>query len=273
MTSKDPRLAIPQYLADELPESERQSFEAELAENPELRVEVAELRALWEDLGLLPEAEPSASLRAKFYQSLHGITRGRETAAKAEPKKSWWRFAVWPQLAGAAALFLAGLYFGHAGFTQQKHEEEVAQMRTQVQSLREMVALSLLDRQSAASRLQGVSWSSRVDRPDNELLSALLTALNQDPNVNVRLSSIDALEGHAQDASVRRALVDSIPKQESPLVQIALIDSLVHLRDRSAMSEFQRLAQAQDVNAAVRQRAHWALVRLKDEPQDNNPGK
>ena len=271
MTSKDPRLAIPQYLAGELTGSERTAFETELAGNPELRLEMAELRSLWEDLGLLPEAEPSPALRARFYQSLHAITRGRQTA---EANRPWWlRFGLWPQLAGAAALFLAGLYFGHVGWNTRKHDEELAQMRTQVQSLREMVALSLLDRQSAASRLQGVNWSSRVDRPDNELLSALLSALNQDPNVNVRLSSVDALARYAQDASVRRALLDSIARQDSPLVQIALIDTLVHLRERSAMSEFQRLAQAQDVNSAVRQRAHWALLRLSDEPQNDNPAK
>ena len=66
MTSKDPRLAIPQYLAGELTGSERTAFETELAGNPELRLEMAELRSLWEDLGLLPEAEPSPALRARF---------------------------------------------------------------------------------------------------------------------------------------------------------------------------------------------------------------
>jgi HEAT repeat protein len=135
-------------------------------------------------------------------------------------------------------------------------------MHAQVQSLRTVVALSLLDRQSATSRLEGVSWSSQVDRPDGELLAALLKTLNHDPNVNVRLSSLDALEKFNGNREVRKALVDSIPLQDSPLVQIALIDALVHARDNGAVMELKKLTSDGDVNVAVRQRARWGVERL-----------
>jgi HEAT repeat protein len=93
-------------------------------------------------------------------------------------------------------------------------------------------------------------------------MSALFTALNHDPNINVRLSSLDALETFSGDATVRKALADAIPMQNSPLVQIALIDALVHLRDRGAAGEFRKLTSDRDINVAVRQRAQWGLEKL-----------
>jgi hypothetical protein len=154
------------------------------------------------------------------------------------------------------------MYLGRVNMHEQTRTDEMAQMKSQVQNLRAMVALSLLERQSATSRLEGVSWSSRVDRPDSELLSALLGALNHDPNVNVRLSSLDALEKSTHDAAVRKALVDSIPLQDSPLVQIALIDALVRARDNAAATELKKLVHDREINTAVRQRAQWGLERL-----------
>jgi HEAT repeat protein len=94
---------------------------------------------------------------------------------------------------------------------------------------------------------------------DRNVSSALLAALNHDPNVNVRLSAVDALEKFASDASIRAALVDSIAVQESPLVQISLIDALVQIADRDSAPELRRIAADEQVNSNVRGRARWAL--------------
>jgi HEAT repeat protein len=159
-------------------------------------------------------------------------------------------------------LFSAGLLVGHLQPERQKPSGEVEQLQTQVQSLRQTVALSLLERQSATSRLEGVEWSNRVERPDGELLSALLNTLNNDPNVNVRLASLDALEKFADENSVRKGLVESMSTQDSPLVQIALIDAMVRMRDRDVKNELRKLTHDSEVNAAVRQRAQWGLEKL-----------
>ena len=135
-------------------------------------------------------------------------------------------------------------------------------MNSQVQNLRELVALSLLDRQSAASRLEGVAYSTSIESPKQEVVSALVRALNHDANVNVRLSSLDALERFAQNAAVSKALVDALENQDSPLVQIALIDSLVTTHNRAATAELRKLTAASAANPAVRQRAQWGLDKL-----------
>jgi HEAT repeat protein len=93
--------------------------------------------------------------------------------------------------------------------------------------------------------------------------TALLTALNHDANVNVRLSSVDALEGLAGDPAIRSALVDSIPTQESPLVQIALIDALVQIHDTAASVELVKISRDPAYNPNVRQRAGWGIQKLQ----------
>ena len=263
MTSEEFHHMIPEYLSGRLTFAQRASFEAQLNQSPELRIEVEELRATWQGLGLLGEEQPSAALRARFYQRLNDLNNGRSRPIMGG--YAWWK----PGLAGLVwqstivlALFCLGMYVGRVSMSGHNSPEEAARLQSQVQSLQQTVALSLLDRQSATSRLEGISWSSRVARPDGDLLSALVSTLNHDPNTNVRLASLDALEKFSGEPTVRKALVNSLPVQDSPLVQIALIDALVQLRDHGAAGEFRKLTDDTEVNASVRQRAQWGLHRL-----------
>jgi len=209
------------------------------------------VREIWEQLGQLPQPVPSAALRARFYQKLNA-------ALRPAPKKPFWKQAFVWQTAAAAVIFAAGLGVGRMG----QKPTEISELRSQVEGLRQTVALSMMDKPSASSRLEGVEWGSQVAKPDEELIGALLTTLNQDPNINVRLASLDALEKFTTSGKVRTALVESISKQESPLLQIALIDALVHIHDRAAAQEFKQLSGDKQVNAVVRQRAQWAVEKL-----------
>jgi hypothetical protein len=263
MTSEEIRLLIPQYLAGDLGVAERNVLETALGGSAELREEVEEMRALWNSLGSLPEEQPSPALRARFYQRLNEIKTGRSRPLTGG--FAWWK----PGLAGlvrqvtiALALVAIGMYLGREKFGGSASSDEVRRLGTEVQNLRQTVALTLLDRQSATSRLEGISWCGRVDRPDQDLVSALVNVLDHDPNINVRLSALDALGKFSGDERVRGALVNAIQLQDSPLVQIALIDALVHMRDSSAASQLRNLTDNARVNPAVRQRAQWGLQKL-----------
>ena len=255
MTPEHVRMLIPQYLAEDLTPSERQVVQAQMEANAGFKTEVEGLREIWQQLGLIEAPEPSSALRARFYQKLNATARG-------ERKKSIWTPRLFAQLAGAAVIFSVGIGVGHFAGESKAKPTELSQLQSQVEGLRQTVALSLMDKQSASSRLEGVEWSSQVSKPDEELISALLTTLNQDQNINVRLASLDALEKFTADENVRKALEQSIPRQQSPLLQIALIDALVHIKDHSAAEEFKQLSGNDKVNAVVRQRAQWAVEKL-----------
>jgi hypothetical protein len=263
MTFEEIRLLIPQYLAGQLAPAEKDIFEAQLNASPELRIEVEELRPLWDELGCIPEERPSDALRARFYQKLNAIAKERNRVS--DTGFAWWKSGLQGlvrQTMLAIALFAAGLYMGRVNAGMSPATQEVKRLDTEVQTLRQTVALSLLERQSATSRLEGISWSSRVEHPDSDLVSALLSTLNSDPNINVRLSALDAVEKFSGDPAVRKSLVESIPRQDSPLVQIALIDAVVHMRDNTAATELRKLTGDRQVNASVRQRAQWGLQKL-----------
>jgi hypothetical protein len=264
MTPEEMSLLIPQYLSGQMTPVEKAAFEAELATNAGLRLEVDELRSVWEGLGSLSQEMPSPALRARFYQKLHDIQTGRSRAV--ERDYAWWKPGLQglvPQTILALAVFVLGTYVGRTNLDGRgSSTQEVKRLGTEVQTLRQTVALSLLDQQSATSRLEGISWSSRVDRPEPGLVSALLTMVDRDPNTNVRLSALDALEKFAGDPTVRKALVDSLPRQDSPLVQIALIDALVRIHDRAAAGQLRKLTGDAEANSAVRQRAQWGLDKL-----------
>jgi len=140
---------------------------------------------------------------------------------------------------------------------------EVSHLRGEVDNMRQLVALSLMQQQSASDRLRGVNYAYRVEPSDPEVLAALLTTVNHDPNVNVRLAAVDALKNFTDNPVGRKGLVQALPKQDSPLVQIAILDQIVELRDRSADSTIQFLLSKQNVNPDVRQRAQWALKQLQ----------
>jgi hypothetical protein len=60
----------------------------------------------------------------------------------------------------------------------------------------------------------------------------------------------------------RTAIVQSIPKQTSPLVQIALIELLVDLKVTDAATELKALSTDEKIDVSVRERAKWALGKL-----------
>jgi hypothetical protein len=213
-------------------------------------------------------APDSDRMRARLDAVLDAV----EHAAPAAPPRLFGRrgfgagrfYAV--QSLAAAALLLVGVAIGRfvvpSTTKPADSSSEISAMRSEMRELREMVSLSLMQQQSASERLKGVTWTGQLDRPSGEVVSALLDALMHDPNVNVRLATIDALERFASREDVRRAAIEAVDRQMSPLVQIALIDFLVKTNERQSAPMLRRLAQDPQVNTAVRSRAAWGLQQL-----------
>src|SRR5207248_3341721 len=120
----------------------------------------------------------------------------------------------------------------------------------------------LLQQQSATERLRGVSYTGRMQTMDPEIVMALIQAVAHDPSVNVRLAAVDALSKSAGDPGVLHSLTQSLPRQDSPMVQAALIDYLVDARDHQAVGTLRQLAAQPDLNPAVLERTHFALQQL-----------
>lgn len=130
----------------------------------------------------------------------------------------------WPLALAASALLAAGI--GFYGGRASAPSNDIASLRKEVRSLREVVALSLLDQQSASERLRGIRYSASVDASDPELAEALSHTLRADPSVDVRLAAADALRRFPLSTKSRESMWQILTTDDSPLVQIAVIDLL-----------------------------------------------
>ena len=210
--------------------------------------------------------EPSAQVRDRFYESLAAYRHGMESARSGWKEKLatlWPRQPAW-QMGISFALLVLGIGAGYSLRTDKREAQqpEVAQLRGEVSNMRQMVALSLMQQQSAGERLRGVNWAYRVESSDTEVLSALLETVNSDSSINVRLSAVEALHRFGASPVTHAAIVQSIRKQTSPLVQIALVELLVDLKVTDAAPELRKLASDDTIDSSVRERANWALGKL-----------
>jgi HEAT repeat protein len=177
------------------------------------------------------------------------------------PSKPVWQFAV------ALGCLVVGLFAGQAVLGKrgssdemaERRKDEMAELRKEMSSMRQLVTLSLLQQQSAAERLRGVTYSYRAEPNDMEVLSALLETANQDSSVDVRLAAIDALRSFSNSSVARRGLVQALGSQNSPLTQIAVVDALTELREPSAAPVMRQLLARPDLDENVRKRLDSAL--------------
>jgi hypothetical protein len=259
---------LPDYLQEGVSGEEKKIVEQHL----ESCAECSEIAGLWKKLALIPDEQPSAAGRERFDAMLQAYQTGRQQQVNTDRIREgrasiwhvfqWWRSPV-GAVAWSIALIALGTYVGlHVGGAKSTSQQDLAAMHTELANMRQMVALSLLQQQSASQRLEGVTWTRREEQLDPQVLSALMHTLRYDPSVDVRLAALDALSRHAGQPQVKKTVVDALQEQQSPLVQVALIDQLVEWRDAEAAPRLEKLRQMPDVNPTVRQRADWAISKL-----------
>jgi len=258
---------LPDYLQGSLNPDQFREVEAHLGQCADCFEEVA----IWKKLSLLPVEQPSLASRARFeamlqaFQASHSTRRRNESESK--QRASAWIFFRWLRaplgaMAWSAALLIIGIYAGLHLANFKSRFQDLAAMQSELANMKRLVVLSMLQQQSASARLEGVTWSTREQQLDPQVLSALLHTLRYDQSVDVRLAALDALSRHSAQPQVRGSVVSALPEQQSPLVQVALIDQLVEWHDREAKPHLERLRQSPNLNPTVRQRADWAISKL-----------
>ena len=267
MNCDDVRQHFADHWSGNLAGEARREFDDHLAGCAACREQAERLSFLWDRLGSLPAERPGPELRERFYTMLEAYRVGLGDAPRRRLAAAEWLRQLWPrrpafQAMVALATLVAGVGIGYMIAAGRRQEPEISQLRAEVNNMRQLVALSLLQQQSASERLKGVTWAYRVDESDTQVLGALMKTLNQDPNDNVRLAAVDALKNFADTPAVKNGLGPSIAQQTSPLVQIALIDLAADLRERQASDALRKIAGDAGASPEVRERARWALGRI-----------
>jgi hypothetical protein len=270
MNCQETRKKIPDLLNNGLDIAEASLLRDHLRSCSSCQEEFQELDETWTRLGILKEEQPGPELRRNFYRALESyqkelVPRQRsgwqQRIAQFLPH---WQFSA-QALRLTVAMLIVVLGFG-AGFFigagKNTDSEQLLVLNQEVDNLKQQVSLSLLSQPSASARLQGLSMTSRLQDPAPAMITALLETLNNDPSVNVRLSVVDALYLFADREPVRASLVASLPQQTSPLVQIALIDLMVSLKEKRATVALKKLLDDKKIIPEVRERARTGISQM-----------
>ena len=267
------------YQSGALPPHESTQVRDHLKTCPTCQREWADLQLTLLTLDKLPEPEPSSRLRANFYAMLEDTQSELDAPspfALARSRLDGFFARLLPsrpalQFAFTFALLLVGVFVGNRFVasadpvvvtqTDPATQQELADLRARIESMDQLVSTHLV-KQPANNRLRGVLAALNEDDANERTLAKLLNSLAFDPSVNVRLTALEALYAHVDLAPVRAGVMSALPRERSPLVQVAMVDFVVASRDPEAASTLDRLARDPSVDTVVREAARRGLVRL-----------
>ena len=171
---------LPDFLTGSFDETERTAIQTHLQTCSSCRHEFESLSTLWNTLGVLPQEKPTPQMRERFNAMLAAYEQGVRHASSrtsfldtldALVTRLWPRRPV-IQFGIALLMLLMGAVAGSVlnRSTEQESTSEaslqVAQLHGELQSIRGMLAVSLMQQQTATERLRGINMSSRIAEKD-----------------------------------------------------------------------------------------------------------
>jgi len=257
MEKKDFEIWAMDYLRDALADNEKKTFEDLLEKDKTLNHQFLELKSTWELMDGIVVPEPSHQMDTSFFNELDQEIQ-KQKEVKSSLKEAMDGVLQWllkPQLAyGLLVLVLIGAYF--INLERDSKTQIVPQTvdNSETEEVRGKLVLTLLEQSSANKRLEGVSEANKIGKVDEQVIKALLRTLNKDPNVNVRLAAIESLTNYVGDPLVRQGLIQSIPNQESPIIQVTLANLMLALEERKSIEPFRQLLEKPELDTTVKKK-------------------
>jgi HEAT repeats len=222
----------------------------QLLESGEVSIaQLTDVNLLQNKLEQINNGLPSLQLDDHFYTMLAKEKRKEKKFTFSLP--SW--SSLLPKLSFAASFTILGFFMAYL-FINRTAAPEVKQLTQEVSDLKEMMMLSLLEKESATDRLRAVSLTDEMPQASTTVTGALITTLNKDVNINVRLAALEALKPYVGDSAVRMALVKSIAQQASPLIQVAMAELMAAIQEKDAVKEFEKVLERNDTPEEVKKR-------------------
>ena len=238
-------------------EEKQKSLEAYLKANPVLANELIQQHELWENMANIQTPEPSLELDLRFEAMLGKAVHDSRKSSIMEQLSTWF-IANWRVSLGSMTM---GLLIGV--FLIPKENKGVDQLAAEVQDIKQMLMLTMIEKPQAQERIKAVNLTKELPRATAKVTDALISTLNQDPSINVRLEALEALIPYGNQTEVRQALIQSITMQDSPLMQVALADAMVLLQEKSAVDQFDKVLKSEDLNESIRPKIQSTIETLR----------
>jgi len=234
--------------------------------NPELVKELAFIDAFWQQDS---QELPSNELDKRFYKMLLQAQTAQQSIETNQvvnqPQqnsiftgvKNWLSASSikpFAQFATLALVFFLGFNANQTsnGVSQQKQNlaanTGIENLQQEVSSLSAMLALSMLDKSSAAERLTGVAYSQQTDLTDPLLMKTLMSTLEHDRSTAVKLAIINTLN-HLPDISEHESQILAFAiKENNTLVKIELCSLLLNIGSQATKNELLKTLNESELN-------------------------
>lgn len=258
----DEEKAIEWWMEDlhgQLSDKQKHALELYLNQHPELREELMESASTWQELEKVTPA-PGPDMEARFQAMLEGYAAGAEKKGNTlgETFRRW----VHTNWQTSLASLCLGLLIGF--FMLPRENDKVDTLSAEVSQMKKMLMLSLIEKPQAQERIRAVNMVDEVAGSDERITGSLIATLNNDKSINVRLAALEALLAYGNKENVREALVRSIARQDSPLLQVALADAMLLLQEKKAIREFSNILEAENIDENVRFKLTSTIETLKE---------
>ena len=224
-----------------------------LATDPEARMLLEQLRQVTDAMDKSSDVEPRRGMKDRFLRMLdeehHSIVPEVPRGKQVSFQPAFFRMAA------AVALVMSGVAVGYWVNKNQNQADDIRMLKQMMLSMME-------NPQSASKRMQGVNVALTMGSADDEVVAALVNTMNEDLNTNVRLAALDALSQFQHEPGVRSALIRSLGTQKDPVVQIALIQLLVKMKETGVVNELERIINDSTTITPVKDEAHSGILRL-----------
>jgi anti-sigma factor RsiW len=244
------------YIDGKLNEADKKILEQELVSNSGSRQLFDEMKEVMSVMDRAAKAEPSMKMKSSFEAKLQKEIKNEKG------KVITFSPALFYRIAASIGLLAVGVSVGLWISKYNVQQEELAKLKDEMRKTK-LAMMAMLDNEhSASQRVLGATVALEMKSADTEILNALVKAMNEDPNTNVRLAALEALAKFHQQPLVKKALIAALSTQKDPVVQIALIRTLVELNEKSTLKELERITTDEEMLKEVKDEAHVAIMRL-----------
>lgn len=256
------QILIAEYLQGTL-DKEGQTKLAELIAKGEVdAMGLKTLEELGQELEFLPQPKPSPELRSRFYAMLEQEQAKRKIGIWNHLNTVFTDFVQSITLPRLVYSFLLLLIGGFLGSFTNSGNKQIEQLSAEVQTMRQMMMVSMLQGPTTTDRLRAVNISAQLPGADHTAINALLFTLNNDPSDNVRLQAVEALVRWGNHPAVREGLIASIARQKSDIVIVELADAVLQLGLKNAAGELERLKSDQELNTTTKEKLTTTIAAL-----------
>ena len=230
-------------------------FQKQLNEDPDLQSRYQELKQINMGLTNMKQHQPSQKLRQNFYRflELEKAKVAQEQSARIRTVNLRWMLGI-----AAGLLVLVTSYFV---FQNYQNKAMIRSLNKELVQSKEYL-MNQLKSESTALRVQAVNHTYQLKSIDPEIQRTLISTFESDPSPIVRLTALEALSNYTDEQTLKRLLIDNLPKEKDASIQISMIHLLTRIKVPDALKSFENLLLDDSVMEAVKGEAQMGIYKI-----------